>query len=418
LKIVITDETVLYDGRDTYPLTKGPVKTITAIKGIVKGFQYAFRKGKDFDADKQRNSVVWLTGGLRPEENTPFSVDYVVYTEIADTIVERLPMFYLARERNSALYELASGFANIVHDQERDVSRLRDSRSINSAYGRDLDLLASTVALGRKRDETDEDFRSRIKSTVLGIRIGGTIEAIRTQLASFLGASTNDFTIVENPPTELQLAKNALSGDTWPMSSRSISDERAMITISPEGGEAHDPALIDTEANTTIRFTGTLKKGDKLEIVNGKARLNGVDATGSIHFGLGGAEVKPTEDLPSISRKESKWEFRERLSDALARFDKSKFDENVFFKDIPPTNISMKWTAKLLATFEVMIPAKIMERNANLSKSDIEAFVNALKAAGVRAFVKIMPDSSQLDTPRVRTDTTKEHPSIKGRMGS
>lgn len=393
------------------------MKSITGLRGIVKGIQFTFTRGRDFDVDKDRNSVIWLTGGARPDEKTTFSVDYVVYTEISDTIIERLPGFYKAREMDSSVYELVCGFAKIVRDQERDVSRLGDSRSINSAYGRDLDLLASILGLARKRNETDTDFRSRIRSVVADIKLGGTVEAIRTQLASYLATSKDEFALVENPPTEMQSTKNVRSRDTWDISSESIADEEATIIISLEEGEAHDPALIDTDAKITLRFNGTLKRGDRLEIVHGKARLNGTDATSSLHIEFGGTPVTPTKDLPKISRKKSKWEFREKLTDTLARFDLSKFDESAFFKDTPPIRIDMKWTARLLATFEVRLPAKILERNSNLSMRDVEAFVSSVKAAGVRALVKIIPDSSQLDPLKVTTEKSNASPPIRRRGG-
>lgn len=316
--------------------------------------------------------------------------------ETADNIVERLPGFYRATEKDSYIYEFVSGFARIINEQEKELAKIRDAHWIDSSRGINLDLLASIFGLGRKRKEGDDDFRSRIAATIADLRKGGTVEAIRIQLAQYLATSKEEIVVVEYPPTEMTIQKAVLSGDTWSMKSSSINNnEKVMIILSLENGEAIDPTIImDTDTNFFIRYKGTLKKGDLLEINEGKARLNGVDVSSSISYEKGNKPVPLTDDLPQIARKPSKWIYREKITDTLARFDQSRFDENVFFKFVPPTSLTIKWTARLLGSFEVRIPSRALE-TTDLTKEEIEELVNAIKAAGIRSFVTIMTDKEE-----------------------
>jgi hypothetical protein len=320
--------------------------------------------------------------------------------ETADNIVERLPGFYRAREKNSYLYSFADGIAKIIDQQKSGLLHIRDSHWMESAHGIDLDLLASIFGIARKRKETDEEYRSRLRTTFSDFKKGGTVEAVRAQLASFLAISKEEIVVIENPPTELQELKKVISGETWVISSTSIRDEKATMVLSLEDGEASDPTVIDSSTNTAIRYKGTLRKGDNLEIHEGKAKLNGVDATKSISFESSSDSPSSSaplaaSDLPKIPRKPSKWIFKERLTDTLGRFDQSKFDENVFFKPVPPTTLKLRWTARLLASFEIKIPTRALDKS-NLTKQEVETLVNAIKAAGIRTFVTIMPETGQL----------------------
>lgn len=328
--------------------------------------------------------------------------------EITEKIVERLPRFYRARERDSHLYNLADGFAKILYQQEQDLDLVRDSHWLESARGINLDLLASILGLGRKSREPDDEYRARVKYSLANLRKGGTVEAVKTQLAAYLGTQKDEIILVENPPTEMQLEKRVLSGDTWIMSSSSIDDEEATIVISLEDGEAKDPSITNLDSNQTIKFKGTMKKGEVLEIRQGTATLDGIDAAASISFerGSGGpaaesssvaASAAPDDKgAPKITRKPSTWIFREGLTDTLGRFDQSKFDENIFYRPVPPIRVTIRWTAKLLASFEVKVSSKILEQSNNLTKQELETLVNAIKAAGIRTFVTIVQGSDEM----------------------
>lgn len=326
--------------------------------------------------------------------------------EKADEIVDRLPGFYRARERNSPLYDFVSAVAKIINQQEDDLSTIMDSHWIATAHGIDLDLLASLFGLGRKRRENDREYKSRINQTFVDIKKGGTVEAVRAQLALYLATSKEDIMVEENPPIEMQDMKKVVSGDSWVMTSTSIRDEKATIVLSLEDGEARDPTIIDLDANVALKYKGTLKKGDVLELNQGKAMLNGVDATKSVSFESGNTTIPIPSDMPKIPRKPSKWIFRERLTDTLGRFDQSKFDENVFFESVPPTTLKLQWTSRLLASFEVKVSSRALEK-ASVTKEELEALVNAIKAAGIRTFVKVMPESDHVIAIEAKIDSSK-----------
>lgn len=330
----------------------------------------------------------------------------------ADNIVARLPRFYRATEESSFLYYFASAFAKTISDQEKGLTGIMLSHWVDTASNLELDLLASIVELIRKRNEADNDFRTRIKRTLVDRKKSGTIEAIRLQLATFLATSEDDITIIENPLTGMHFEKKVLSGDVWTMISSSISEEKAEIIISVEDGEARDPAIIDLDAQVSLRYNGRLEKGDVLMIhQSGKIELNGVDAASSVTF-----EEKQDENnnnnnnntnntSPSagemmskkmliIPRKPSRWQFQEKLTDTLARFDQSKFDENVFFKSIPPTTIKIDWYAKLVAAFEVKIPSEALIKNG-LTREELETAVNSMKAVGVKAIITLQEEEGK-----------------------
>jgi hypothetical protein len=327
--------------------------------------------------------------------------------KIADNIVARLPRFYRATEESSFLYYFASTFAKTISDQEKGLTGIMLSHWVDTASNLELDLLASIMELIRKRNEADNDFRTRIKRTLVDRKKSGTIEAIRLQLATFLATSEDDIIIIENPLTGMHFEKKVVSGDVWTMISSSISDEKAEIIISVEDGEARDPAIIDLDAQVSLRYNGRLKKGDVLMIhQSGKIELNGIDAASSVSFeeeekknktnnnNNPSAEEMISKRMLIIPRKPSRWQFQEKLTDTLARFDRSKFDENVFFKPIPPTTIKIDWYAKLVAAFEVKIPSEALIKNG-LTREELEAAVNSMKAVGVKAVVTLQEEKGK-----------------------
>jgi hypothetical protein len=315
--------------------------------------------------------------------------------EKADKIVERLPDFYRARERQSYIYNMIQGIAKVISHLEQDLSLVREAHWIESANGIDLDLLASIIGIGRKAKENDEEYRSRIRHSIATLKKGGTVEAVKTQLAAYLGTSKNDIMLIENPPVDMQLEKQVVSGDTWNLTSSSINDEHATVAISIEEGEAKNPTITNLDSNVAIKFNGILKKGEVLEIHQGAAKLGGSDVTASVSLEKENSTSLKDSGMPIITRKSSTWIFREGLTDTLARFDQSKFDKNIFYKSVPPTRVTFKWTARLLAAFEVRISSKALGMS-NMTKGEVEALVNAIKAGGVRTFVTILSEGDEL----------------------
>lgn len=80
--IVVSGETILFDGRDQYSLGRDQIKAVNEVNGKVKAIDHKFKQGTDFDVDTTKNSILWLMGGTRPDKNTAFSVDYIIFEKI------------------------------------------------------------------------------------------------------------------------------------------------------------------------------------------------------------------------------------------------------------------------------------------------------------------------------------------------
>jgi hypothetical protein len=300
----------------------------------------------------------------------------------SDRITERLPGFYNARERNSLLYRLINSFAKAISEQQKELFSVMKAHWVDTAYGGDLDILASLFELTRKMGEDDDDFRLRIKSAILDFRGGGTVEAIRVALARYLAIPVEDVVLIENPPYPKSLPFKVRSRDKWMMSSSSINDEKCAITISIADGEVRKPTIINLDNNLSLKYDEIIKAGETLTIRDGAATLDGIDVTAKL------VAEKPREVL-TIPRKSSAWQYREGLSDTLGRFNDGKFDEHVFYKDVPATNIRFDWTANLIAAFEVRVPSSALEKH-NVTKSKVEELVNTIKAVGIKAIVNVV----------------------------
>ncbi len=79
-EITVNAEAHLYDGRPSYELKTTPLKSVQKLEGSVKEASNTFEQGKDFKLDG--NSIVWLEGGSRPDEGTPFTVNYTSFQRI------------------------------------------------------------------------------------------------------------------------------------------------------------------------------------------------------------------------------------------------------------------------------------------------------------------------------------------------
>ncbi len=79
-EITVNAEAHLYDGRPSYELKTIPVKSVQKLEGSVKEASKTFEQGKDFKLDA--NSIIWLEGGSRPGEGTPFRVNYTSFQRI------------------------------------------------------------------------------------------------------------------------------------------------------------------------------------------------------------------------------------------------------------------------------------------------------------------------------------------------
>jgi hypothetical protein len=302
--------------------------------------------------------------------------------EKTERIVNRLPGFYRAWDKQSVLFHLVNSIAKSISEQQKDLYLILRSHWVDAAFGINLDLLGALYGLKRRLDESDDDFRTRIKSTIAIYKGGGTVEAIRTQTSLYLAVAKEDITLIENPRVLQSFDKTIKYGDELFIKSNSISDEDAAIILTlddenfKDGFFLENPTITDVTNNFSITYDGKIAFGQKLIIKHGKAELNGVDVTG---------KVSNTKIV--IPRRGSRWVYHESLSPLIARFDKdSYFDKHRFAKSIPFVHIRFEWIASLLATFELRVQSNALAKN-NVSIDELRELVNAIKAAGVQAII-------------------------------
>ncbi len=73
-------EVILYNGSVEYPLKSRFVKDILNVKGVTSSSPAIYRKNIDYTIIDGR--IRWLPTGLKPDEGSTFTVDYVAYREI------------------------------------------------------------------------------------------------------------------------------------------------------------------------------------------------------------------------------------------------------------------------------------------------------------------------------------------------
>jgi hypothetical protein len=302
--------------------------------------------------------------------------------EQSKKIINRLPGFYRAWDRQSALFCLINAFAKSLGEQQKDLYLILRSHWVDTAIGINLDLLGSLYGLKRRVDEPDDDFRSRIKSTIVIYKGGGTVEAIKTQTSVYLAVAKEEITLIENPRVAQTLDKRIKYGDELFIKSNSMNDEDAVIILTfddenfKDGFFLENPTITDITRNLPITFNGKIGFGQKLIIKHDKAELDGIDVT---HM-ISNTKIK-------IPRTGSKWVYHESLSPLIGRFDKeSYFDRHRFAKSVPNVHIRFEWTASLLATFELRVPSKALTKN-KVSIEELGELVNAIKAAGIQVII-------------------------------
>jgi hypothetical protein len=237
--IAISNETILYDGRDSYPLNEGPPKTITAVNGIVKGIQYSFTRGKDFEMDKGKNSVMWLLGGAKPDTNTPFSVDYVVHEKII--IPRGMLVSTPATQQSSVILFETMSEATLQKSETGKWEADVPVRALGS--GQQGNVIAGTITLmpkpavgiehivnrsnlgGGTDYEADDALRNRAKQA-LELAGKATIGSLRTALESIDGIQSAP-RIRENPDGVPGLIKVVIDGGSDEDITRAIEDTRA-----------------------------------------------------------------------------------------------------------------------------------------------------------------------------------------------
>jgi len=112
-------------------------------------------------------------------------------------ILENLPTFY-AKHSESTNYKIFNSIGNELDDQETQQTNLVSEIQIDTSTGSNLDGLGALFRLIRQSNETDVEFRARIKSHWQSNIGGGTVEAIRTAISNVMGVSTSAVDVTES----------------------------------------------------------------------------------------------------------------------------------------------------------------------------------------------------------------------------
>lgn len=303
-------------------------------------------------------------------------------TECYEKIVDRLPRFYRAWDYRSNLASLITSVGKNISEQNKDLFGVMRSHWVDSAFAENLDLLGAIFRLKRRKNETDESFRVRIKYFIVEFLGGGTKEAIIAQTKLFLGLRENypEVRLIENPPVDQIEERTIKNGESWSMNSRSIEDETFSLEFRVEQGknELLNPRIEDIENNQSITFNGVMKSGQKLVMdMNGAARLDEKSVTKKLNnTGL------------KILRKGSQWTFTESTSPMIGKFDEGVFDTHVFETAVPTASIRIRWTARLLSAFELKVLRSSIERSG-VTLDELRGMVDMIKAAGIKSFISI-----------------------------
>jgi len=161
--------------------------------------------------------------------------------------LDRFPHFYRVWDEKSVISKVVRSCGKRLDECEGDIGRVLRSRWVDTARGGHLDMLGHVYSMGRRVNETDGEFRNRLKTAIQGFKGGGTINAIANAVRIMLGLSFDyPIRIVENPQKKVVKKVNVKTGEVWRMSSESISDAKPKIKIEvgdEEGFKGNGPEV-------------------------------------------------------------------------------------------------------------------------------------------------------------------------------
>ncbi|HEX6647747.1 MAG TPA: hypothetical protein VF047_11260 [Nitrososphaeraceae archaeon] len=329
----------------------------------------------------------------------------------SDRIINRIPQFYKSWDKESILFSFIDSFAHELRKQKKELVNIKRTHWIDTSYGKNLDLLAKIYKLYRKQEESDDDFRNRIKRFLFEFTGGGTKKSILAQSVAYLNLKEESEmpVLIENPLRIKKVKMTVQNGDRISIQSESIDDEDFFLDLSLEedGFEILDPAIYDQDNNSSIKFHGTLKSGEKLRIstkeksvshINNDLGIDNVnnDSRSSIFNNKSNNGNNDNnnnnlfiDDKMKVPRKKSTWIFKENTTPKLGRFDEAHFDEYFYEVYVPKCSLNIEWKAEFLSSFELQIESESFERSG-VSIENFSDLVNSIKAAGVKAFIEII----------------------------
>ena len=303
--------------------------------------------------------------------------------ERTQRILGRLPLFYRTWDRGSLVHGLAFALGKRVEEAEREVTAILRSHWVDTAFGPDLDRLGAIYGFERRPGEGDSEYRNRLKQAIIEFKGGGTISAILTSVRMTLGLPRDQpIEMIENPQTEAAREFLVNPGDTWGLSSESVLDAKPTIEVSIESDNERitNPTITNLETDESVTFNGSVLKGQKLVLGEGRATLDGK----SVRRDLSAPGV------PTLLRKQHKWSYTEPISKEIGVFDAAVFDESKFAIGIPTVRLAFSWAAHQPATFEIRIPRKAAPLGSDFALA--EEAVQSIKATGVRAIFKVVEE--------------------------
>ena len=331
----------------------------------------------------------------------------------SDRIINRLPQFYKGWDKESILFSFIDSFANELRKQRKELLNIKRTHWIDTSYGKNLDLLANIFKLSRKQEESDEDFRNRIKRFLFEFTGGGTKKSILAQTVAYLNLKEeSEMPILIENPLRIKKVKNTVqNGDKINIKSESIDDKDFLLEIAleEEGFEILDPSVYDQDRNASIKFHGTLKSGERL-IINTEEKsvthiksdliidnINNEPSNNSNNSSISNNQSNNgnnnnnlfIDNNMKVPRKKSTWVFKENTTPKLGRFDEAFFDENFYEVYVPKCSLKIEWKAKLLSSFELQIESESFKRSG-VSIENFSDLINSIKAAGVKAYIEII----------------------------
>jgi len=292
----------------------------------------------------------------------------------------RLPEFYIINEKSiiSLLIQCVSQEFNVA---DKEILRLLEAHFVDSAIEDDLERIGAIFGTRRFQGESDEYLRKRLKRTVDEYKsIGGTVPVIYRQIKNLINAEEGDIEIIENLPVKTVEEFSLIGKSVWFLGSNSIDDEQPSISITVENGEKiSNFQLTNTGTKQSIIFKGKLIKGQKLTIEATRSLLDEEDAR---PFLIG--------ELPTLTRKPSKWEFA-LFEEQSTMFDDDNTGKRILDESIPTVKISYEWTRRPPAAFTVRVKEKAILKSG-ISVTQLGEMIQSVKACGVKANVEITSD--------------------------
>ena len=109
------------------------------------------------------------------------------------------------KDKDSNVCKLLKIIENRFNSLENTAENIRSSHWVNFAQGKSLDYIASLFNLLRLKDESDDEFRARIKIKLSKIKESATINEIKEITAAVLNTTTMRVQIKDDPPANFEM---------------------------------------------------------------------------------------------------------------------------------------------------------------------------------------------------------------------